>query len=101
MRAGMVELSRAGALTWRQNVGLLFTKDGRPVRFGLPGMADTGAIYRGVPLQIEWKDDTGRQSPAQVNWQGAVERAGGVYLLARSTDDIRDLLRRLDNGAPR
>jgi len=73
-------------LFYRRNTGGM-EKDGFFVRFGLPGMADVGAIIQGQSYEIEVKSDKGKQSPEQRNWQRAVERAGGIYILARSVDD--------------
>jgi len=46
-----------------------------------------------VPLAIEVKSVTGRQSPAQREFQAAWEESGGLYLLVRSVDDLRAGLR--------
>jgi hypothetical protein len=73
-------------LFYRRNTGALETQLGF-VRFGLPGMADIGGILDSTAYEIEIKTLKGIQSEAQKNWQRAVEKAGGVYILARSVDD--------------
>lgn len=37
---------------------------------------------------VEVKAATGRQSPVQVDMQQRIERLGGLYVLARSVDDV-------------
>jgi hypothetical protein len=78
----------------RRNVAAMKTQHGF-IRFGLPGMADISGILpvliagcsRGLAIEIEVKTAKGIQSPEQKNWQRAVERAGGVYILTRSVED--------------
>ena len=65
---------------------------GRFVTFGIPGQPDIFAIIRGRFVGIEVKTATGRQSKDQQNWQRNCERAGGLYILARSVDDVRVML---------
>ena len=68
----------------------------RPVTFGTPGQADLGGIIAGAGrrLEVEVKSPTGRQSPEQKQYQGIIERFGGVYILARSVADVSEGLRR-------
>ncbi len=78
---------------WRSNVGV--ARIGRRVvRFGIPGQADlTGILPGGRRLEVEVKSPHGRQSPQQRAFQRMIERFGGLYVLARSPDDVRDALR--------
>ena len=66
------------------------------------GIADIIGIARGevmkcdfeaVPLAVEVKSATGRQSPAQRAFQQKWEAAGGVYILCRSVGDLSKGLR--------
>jgi hypothetical protein len=82
-----VQQAYPAAVVFRRNVGKARDPSGRVIRFGLPGQADIGAIIDGRPVEIEVKTASGRQSQEQRNWQAAVERAGGIYILARSPDD--------------
>ena len=77
---------------WRQNTGA--ARVGRRfIRFGVPGQADlTGILPGGRRLEIEVKSDTGRQTDDQRNFQNMIERFGGLYVLARSVDDVRRAL---------
>lgn len=80
---------------WRNNTGSIKTPDGRFVTFGLKGSADILGIMRGGRfLAIEVKTATGRQSEHQKNFQNMIESFGGVYILARSAEDVK---RRLES----
>lgn len=49
-----------------------------------------GFAIHPLPFAIEVKNETGKQSPEQFNWQKNVwERRGGLYVIARSNDDVR------------
>lgn len=101
-----------GVLAMRQQSGVFraMTDPDRIVRVGLPGMADVGLIVAvtirpemigktiGVAVQAEMKTDTGRQSHDQRTWADAVRRAGGVYELVRSADQMVDLIARVRRG---
>jgi len=59
------------------------------VRFGLPGQADlTGILPGGVRLEIEVKRPGCPQTHEQRAFQRMIERFGGVYVLARSVQDV-------------
>jgi hypothetical protein len=88
---------RFGALPWlrlwRMNVGMGKTLGGQMVRFGIPGMADlTGLVACGRRLEVEVKGPDGRQSADQRTWERVVTGLGGLYCLARSTDDLQAFL---------
>ena len=76
-----------GALFYRQNSGLFFTRTGRPVRAAVPGAADITGVYRGVPIAIEVKTAVGKQRREQAAFQRAWELAGGRYYIVRSVSD--------------
>ena len=40
MRSIMVKLSQLGCICLRTNAGTFYTRDGRPVRIGIPGQSD-------------------------------------------------------------
>lgn len=85
---------------WRNNVGLAEMR-GYKVRFGLAeGSADLIGLFRGRFIAVEIKTPTGRQSPAQRQWQGVVELHQGLYYLVRSEDDARALLQDLHQRFP-
>ena len=77
---------------WRANV-LAARMGDRFVRAGVPGQADlTGILPDGRRLEIEVKSDRGRQTKDQRNFQRMIERFGGVYVLARSVEDVERAL---------
>jgi len=77
---------------WRANAGAA-RFDRRVVCFGVPGQADlTGILPDGRRLEVEAKSATGRQSDDQRNFQRLIERFNGVYILARSAEDVRQVL---------
>jgi hypothetical protein len=72
----------------RMNTGAAMVR-GQLVRFGLPGMADImGLIKGGRALAIEVKTATGRQREAQKTFERVFTEWGGLYILARSVDDV-------------
>jgi len=74
---------------WRANVGVA-RLGRRVVRFGIPGQGDlTGILADGRRLEIEVKAATGRQTSVQQSFQEMIERFHGVYILARSMEDVR------------
>jgi Holliday junction resolvase len=56
--------------------------------FAKPGDPDIIADVDGHFLAIEAKTKTGRQSPQQKICQAKVEASGGVYIVARSLQDV-------------
>lgn len=52
------------------------------------GSADISATIRGRSVKIEVKIGKDRQSDAQKRYQESIERAGGVYLIARDFDSF-------------
>jgi hypothetical protein len=51
-----------------------------------------GCTKTGRYFEVECKSDIGRQSKEQERHQAKVEASGGIYILARSTDDLHILL---------
>lgn len=81
--------ARPDLRVWRQNVGVARMPSGRIVRFGIPGAADiSGILHGGRRLEIECKSDTGRLSPLQYRFRRVIQHHSGLYILARSVDDV-------------
>lgn len=81
-----------GMRLWRQNTGVA-RFDRRTVAFGIPGQADlTGILPGGIRLEIEAKGPNGRQTEDQRNFAHMIERFGGIYVLARSVQDVREAI---------
>ena len=91
VNAILLEVSPRG-FAWNNNTGALKDKDDRLVRYGLPGSSDVVACIRGRFVAIEAKVGRDRQRQNQADFAIAVRRAGGIYILARSVDDVRNTL---------
>ncbi len=78
--------------SWRNNSGAVVAqnKNGstRFFRYGAVGSPDVFAVKSGIIYGIEVKSKIGKQSPAQAEFQLGFEKAGGIYILARSLDDV-------------
>lgn len=79
---------------WRNNTGVALSPDGnRVVKYGLVGSADlTGVLSDGRRIDIECKTARGRQRDAQRKFQLMIERFRGLYVLARSVEDVETAL---------
>ena len=55
---------------------------------GTKGTADISATIRGRSVKIEVKYNKDRQSDAQKQYQEMIEKAGGVYIIAKTFDDF-------------
>ena len=86
MRAVMIALSAEGHQVFRGNVGMFYTKDGRPVRSGLPvGFSDLfGFTADQRPFFIEVKTATGRIRPEQTAFLDAMRKRGAIAGVVRS-----------------
>jgi protein involved in polysaccharide export with SLBB domain len=80
-------------LFYRRNVGGMKIGD-RFVKFGVKGQADVAGMVEGRAIEVECKRPGEYQTKDQRNWQAAVERAGGLYIVARSVQDAIDGLLR-------
>lgn len=85
---------------WRNNTGALPDKNGRMIKFGIPGSPDIlGILTTGQWLGIEVKAEKGRQSEQQKRFQTMIERFNGVYILARSVQEAIDGVTKAIKGA--
>jgi hypothetical protein len=101
-RAVLDYLAARRIFAFRTNTGaaMLPGRGGKPqlVRFGYKGVADvigcyqTPAAYKGRFFAIEVKGPKGKQSDEQADFQREVEKAGGIYILARSVEDVAKIL---------
>lgn len=85
---------------WRANTGVGWFANGQParktdrgayaVKFGTPGQGDISGLVlpSGRRLEIECKTERGRQSDDQKSFQRMIETFGGLYVLARSLEDV-------------
>lgn len=56
----------------------------------LKGLSDLSAIKDGKTIYIEVKTPRGHQSDYQKEFQDNIESHGGLYILARSIDDVKE-----------
>lgn len=56
------------------------------------GFPDISIIRNGSYIGIEVKTEKGKQSEEQKGWQEKITKAGGLYILARSVDDVMRVL---------
>ena len=81
-RAVLLALSKAfhpNGVFWTADTGVAKSMDGkRTIHFGLPGQPGIQGCLDGRWIGIEVKTQTGRQRPAQVAFQAAIQKAGGL-----------------------
>lgn len=67
---------------------------------GTNGTADISAVYRGKSFKIEVKFGADRMSDAQHKYKEIIEKAGGIYIIARDFDTFIDEFRELCKTKP-
>lgn len=77
-----------GVVLLRLLVAHLYTRNGQPVRVGVPGTPDLLVMVDGRALGIELKTPVGRLSPEQVACHAAWERMGTPVRVCRSVQDV-------------
>lgn len=86
-------LSEIGAMSVPVDTpGLLYTRDGRPAKFGTKGALDIAATIKGRAVWIDAKIGRDRLSPAQVRFSEAQKRAGGIAFAAHSVEEVAERL---------
>lgn len=77
---------------WRNNSGAYKTTSGHYVRYGYKGSSDILAIQpnTGKIICIECKREGEKQTPEQKEFEQRVKDCGGVYIVARSLDDMEE-----------
>ena len=90
LRSCLEYLRLRGHFVWRENTGQA-TAGGRRIRFGILGCADIiGIAKNGKFIAVECKSSTGRQSEEQKKFEHDCVSNGGLYVLARSVDDLKE-----------
>ena len=82
---------RDDVMLLRINVGKFRPLHGpqdRVITSAPPGTPDLLGVWNGRALAIEVKNAKGKQRPEQIAFQKAWEARGGLYILARSVDDV-------------
>ena len=88
-------LDLVGVLAWRNNSGLLPDANGvRRIRAGAVGSGDVLAVMppEGRFLSIEVKVGKDRVRDSQRDWNEKVRRRGGRAIVARSLQDVIDVV---------
>ena len=91
-----VELSEAGCISFRMNVGKMRTPDGRYFDTGVPvGFSDIFGFRQsdGKAFFIEVKTSKGRLSPKQKIFLEAMQSAGAIAGVCRSKEDAKKLIK--------
>lgn len=86
--------ARPGLRIWAQRTGAAKRRKGPFIRFGTPGQADISGVLApsGRRVEIEVKTGSAVQSKEQRNWQAMIEKHGGLYVVARSVEDVERAL---------
>lgn len=81
-------LSQAGHTVFRGNVGLFYTKDGNPIKSGLPvGFSDLFGFTKDLrPFFLEVKSETGHARPEQTRFIAAMQARGAIAAIVRSPE---------------
>lgn len=84
---------------WRaNNTPVPITQRGKTIGFrpgGIKGIPDINAIYNGLYIGLEVKATDGKQSPDQKIVEAEITRAGGLYYIVRSVDDVEKIIKEL------
>lgn len=88
-------LCRKGIFHWRCNLGGVRRAGKGLTRNTMRGFPDIAGIIPGGKGQlfvVEVKTPSGKLSAEQARWREHLEMRGCLYILARSVDDLSDLL---------
>lgn len=73
--------------------GLLYDRNGNPVKIGTKGVLDIAACVKGRFIAVDAKIGRDRLRGDQPKFAAAVERAGGIAFAAWSVDDVATRLK--------
>jgi len=79
---------------WRNNSGAMVSEyKGRQrfMRFGENGSPDIFVVKNGNIYGLEVKNEKGKQSDSQKEWEDKFTKAGGIYKVVRSLEDVQAL----------
>jgi len=93
VRSILLEISPLGLCWSNDTVGLAYDRNGRPFKAGLTGSSDILACIKGRFVGIECKTGKGSLSTPQRRFRDAVAKAGGIFIEARSVDQVVDTLK--------
>lgn len=91
-----VELCRRGCIVHRTNSGVFYTKDGTPVRIGIPGMSDLqGHRPDGRCFYLEVKKPGQKPRENQLRFLDAMRSTGAI---AGWADSVEKAVEVVENG---
>lgn len=98
VQAGVISYlhSRPEIFFWRQNSGAYSPRPGQFLQFGMRGVPDILGVQAptGRMIGIEVKREVGgKVSPAQKSFGETMKKFGGVYIVARSIEDVKEGLK--------
>lgn len=92
IKLALIQLYPSQIMFFDRHVGLLYTQRGTPIQIGIRGQADLYFIImvNGYPCHVEVEIKSGEavQSKEQKLFEKAITKLGGLYILARSADDV-------------
>lgn len=77
---------------FRSGSGAIKTEKGKYFKTGKKGCPDIIVCKNGKFIGIEVKTEKGKLSPAQIKAREEIIKAGGIYLIAKSIDDVRKII---------
>ena len=78
----------------KQNSGALPTARGGFIRFGKRGAADFMVLIQGgKTLNLEVKNEKGRQTDSQLTYELKLKKLGHKYYIVRSLDEVEKILK--------
>jgi hypothetical protein len=92
LKAALATLEMHPKVAWvaRMNSGA-FQIEGRFIKAGFRGCSDIlGMLKGGRLIAVECKSSKGKESADQAAFGAAVAKDGGLYIVARSVDDIME-----------
>lgn len=85
---------KLGKLVYQKNNSGAYKIGTRFVRFGKSGSPDFYVFLKSVILCIEVKNENGRQTENQIEFQNKIERLGHKYFIVHSLDDLIEILKK-------
>ncbi len=74
---------------YRQNSGAFKTEKGFMRAASVNGLPDIVVIKDGIYIGLEVKTPKGKQQESQKHIQNEITKAGGLYFVVKSLDDVR------------
>ena len=84
----LLELSPLGLVWCNDTPGLGFDRNGTPRQYGLAGSSDILGVINARAIAVECKTGRSSLSTKQRRFRDAFQRAGGVFVEARSVSDL-------------